>query len=133
MPEASRWWSWLRGRRHEQGEPIAVPEAVPEEDLAPQPPQAMPKPDPWRPVAGEFALRLLTLTWEAVHHIGEAEFREQDAERRKILFRIDHSVTRVRRLAENLRVLTGEPLDDPDQQITSLHDVTHAAGAAVEH
>ncbi|BCJ42151.1 histidine kinase [Actinoplanes ianthinogenes] len=93
----------------------------------------MAKPDPWRPVAGEFALRLLTLTWEAVHHIGEAEFREQDAERRTILFRIDHSVTRVRRLAENLRVLTGEPLDDPDRQITSLHDVAHAAGAAVEH
>ncbi|GAA4591112.1 hypothetical protein GCM10023107_18700 [Actinoplanes octamycinicus] len=89
--------------------------------------------DPWRPVAGEFALRLLTLSWEAVHHIGEAEFREQDPERRKILFRIDHSVTRVRRLAENLRVLTGEPLDDPDPQITSLHDVAHAAGAAVEH
>lgn len=90
-------------------------------------------PDPWRPVAGEFALRLLTLTWEAVHHIGEAEFREQDTERRRILFRIDHSVTRVRRLAENLRVLTGEPLDDPDQQITSLYDIAHAAGAAVEH
>jgi Histidine kinase-, DNA gyrase B-, and HSP90-like ATPase len=129
MPEAGRWWSWLRGRRHEQGEPVAVPETAP----APRQPQAAEKPDPWRPVAGEFALRLLTLTWEAVHHIGEAEFREQDAERRKILFRIDHSVTRVRRLAENLRVLTGEPLDDPDQQVTSLHDVTHAAGAAVEH
>ncbi|WP_436527251.1 sensor histidine kinase [Actinoplanes sp. HUAS TT8] len=125
MPEAGRWMSWLRGRRHEQGESEAVRESEP----AP-PPE---KPDPWRPVAGEFALRLLTLTWEAVHHIGEAEFREQDSERRKILFRIDHSVTRVRRLAENLRVLTGEPLDDPDQQITSLHDVTHAAGAAVEH
>lgn len=132
MPEAGRWLSWLRGRRHEQGGPIAVPE----NDRQPEPdhrPEVAEKPDPWRPVAGEFALRLLTLTWEAVHHIGEAEFREQDAERRKILFRIDHSVTRVRRLAENLRVLTGEPLDDPDQQITSLHDITHAAGGAVEH
>ncbi|WP_083972681.1 sensor histidine kinase [Actinoplanes awajinensis] len=136
MPEASRWMSWLRRRPPQQD----VPEVVPEKDPPPQPrPEPPPvdgpvdKADPWRPVAGEFALRLLTLTWEAVHHIGEAEFREQDAERRKILFRIDHSVTRVRRLAENLRVLTGEPLDDPDQQITSLHDVTHAAGAAVEH
>ncbi len=105
-----------------------IPEPVSE-----TPPAAPDGPDPWRPIAGEFALRLLTLTWEAVHHIGEAEFRERDTERRKFLFRIDHSVTRVRRLAENLRVLTGEPLDDPDQQITSLHDVTHAAGAAVEH
>ncbi|MBB3094067.1 hypothetical protein FHR83_001716 [Actinoplanes campanulatus] len=125
MPAAGRWLSWSRRRR-----PLAVPEAVPE--MAPAPAVA-PPPDPWRPIAGEFALRLLTLTWEAVHHIGEAEFREQDAERRKVLFRIDHSVTRVRRLAENLRVLTGEPLDDPDQQITSLYDITHAAGAAVEH
>ncbi|GIF10160.1 sensor histidine kinase [Actinoplanes teichomyceticus] len=132
MPEASRWMSWWRRRRVEQ----AVPLGEPDQDPAPPPaqPQSAPDPaDPWRPVAGEFALRLLTLTWEAVHHIGEAEFREQDAERRKILFRIDHSVTRVRRLAENLRVLTGEPLDDPDQQITSLQDVAHAAGAAVEH
>jgi hypothetical protein len=122
MPAAGRWTNWWRRRRHEQAEPVEVVKEPP-----PDPP------DPWRPVAGEFALRLLTLTWEAVHHIGEAEFREQDAERRRVLFRIDHSVTRVRRLAENLRVLTGEPLDDPDQQITSLQDITHAAGAAVEN
>jgi hypothetical protein len=122
MPAAGRWTNWWRRRRQEQAEPVEVV-AEPAPDT----------PDPWRPVAGEFALRLLTLTWEAVHHIGEAEFREQDTERRKVLFRIDHSVTRVRRLAENLRVLTGEPLDDPDQQVTSLQDITHAAGAAVEN
>jgi hypothetical protein len=131
MPAAGRWTNWWRRRRHEQAEPVeVVAEPAPATPGAPDTP---PAPDPWRPVAGEFALRLLTLTWEAVHHIGEAEFREQDSERRKVLFRIDHSVTRVRRLAENLRVLTGEPLDDPDQQITSLQDVTHAAGAAVEN
>ncbi|GLW35155.1 sensor histidine kinase [Actinoplanes regularis] len=137
MPGAGRWLSWSRRRRPDQGELPAVPEqalAPPEPQPEPaQLPQPVQKPDPWRPIAGEFALRLLTLTWEAVHHIGEAEFREQDPERRKVLFRIDHSVTRVRRLAENLRVLTGEPFDDPDRQITSLHDVTHAAGSAVEH
>ncbi|GIE82425.1 histidine kinase [Actinoplanes philippinensis] len=127
MPAAGRWTNWWRRREQKQADPVeAVEEPVP----APEPPAA---PDPWRPVAGEFALRLLTLTWEAVHHIGEAEFREQDAERRKVLFRIDHSVTRVRRLAENLRVLTGEPFDDPDQQVTSLQDIAHAAGAAVEN
>ena len=131
MPGAGRWMSWWRRWQPTQAEAADVPAEQPVPVAAP--PSAVDPADPWRPVAGEFALRLLTLTWEAVHHIGEAEFREQDAERRKILFRIDHSVTRVRRLAENLRVLTGEPLDDPDQQITSLHDVTHAAGAAVEH
>ncbi|MEU8664367.1 ATP-binding protein [Actinoplanes philippinensis] len=127
MPAAGRWTNWWRRRERDRADPVeAVEEPVP----APEPPAA---PDPWRPVAGEFALRLLTLTWEAVHHIGEAEFREQDAERRRVLFRIDHSVTRVRRLAENLRVLTGEPFDDPGQQVTSLQDVAHAAGAAVEN
>ncbi|SDT74827.1 sensor histidine kinase [Actinoplanes derwentensis] len=132
MPGAGRWTTWWRRRQPVQDVPVtSAPE--PDEPDEPTPPIEEKAPDPWRPVAGEFALRLLTLTWEAVHHIGEAEFREQDAERRKILFRIDHSVTRVRRLAENLRVLTGEPLDDPDQQITSLHDIAHAAGAAVEH
>ncbi|GIE84398.1 sensor histidine kinase [Actinoplanes regularis] len=137
MPGAGRWLSWSRRRRPDQGDLPAAPEQAPAppepQPEAAQLPQPVEKPDPWRPIAGEFALRLLTLTWEAVHHIGEAEFREQDPERRKILFRIDHSVTRVRRLAENLRVLTGEPFDDPDQQITSLRDVTHAAGSAVEH
>lgn len=127
MPAAGRWTNWWRRRQPELAEPVVVETPPPPPAPAPEPP------DLWRPVAGEFALRLLTLTWEAVHHIGEAEYREEDAERRKVLFRIDHSVTRVRRLAENLRVLTGEPFDDPDQQVTSLQDVMHAAGAAVEN
>jgi Histidine kinase-, DNA gyrase B-, and HSP90-like ATPase len=90
-------------------------------------------PDPWRPLASEFALRLLTLTWEAVHYIGQAEEAEPDPERKHLLFRIDHAVTRTRRLAENLRVLTGETVEDPDQQTTTLQDVVHAAGAPAEH
>jgi hypothetical protein len=97
-----------------------------------QPPPPV-RPDPWRPIASEFALRLLTLTWEAVHYIGQAEEAEPDPERRNLLFRIDHAVTRTRRLAENLRVLTGETVEDPDQQVTTLQDVVHAAGAPAEH
>jgi hypothetical protein len=123
--------NWLRGwlRRPEPSPPRA-------EESEPPPPVVAPPavlPDPWRPLASEFALRLLTLTWEAVHYIGQAEEAEPDPERKNLLFRIDHAVTRTRRLAENLRVLTGEVVEDPDQQITTLQDVVHAAGAPAEH
>lgn len=104
--------------------------------MAQQPPVApppFPPHDPWRPLASEFALRLLTLTWEAIHYVGQAEEAEPDPERKNLLFRIDHAVTRTRRLAENLRVLTGETVEDPDQQTTTLQDVVHAAGAPAEH
>jgi hypothetical protein len=128
--------SWIRGwwRRAEPSPPEAE-ESPPPAPVAP-PPIAAPPPvpaDPWRPIASEFALRLLTLTWEAVHYIGQAEEAEPDPERKNLLFRIDHAVTRTRRLAENLRVLTGEAVEDPDQQLTTLQDVVHAAGAPVEH
>jgi len=127
--------NWIPGwlRRHEPGPP---PQEESEPPVAEQPAIAPPPfalHDPWRPLASEFALRLLTLTWEAVHYIGQAEEAEPDPERRNLLFRIDHAVTRTRRLAENLRVLTGETVEDPDQQTTTLQDVVHAAGAPAEH
>jgi hypothetical protein len=125
--------NWIRGwfRRPEPSPPRERPTASPPALPVAAPPVALA--DPWRPLASEFALRLLTLTWEAVHYIGQAEESEPDPERRHLLFRIDHAVTRTRRLAENLRVLTGEPIEDPDQQITTLQDVTRAAGAPAEH
>jgi hypothetical protein len=127
--------NWIRGwRRRSEPSPPREEESAP--PVAQQPPVAPPPfalPDPWRPIASEFALRLLTLTWEAVHYIGQAEEAEPDPERKNLLFRIDHAVTRTRRLAENLRVLTGETVEDPDQQTTTLQDVVHAAGAPAEH
>jgi hypothetical protein len=133
--------NWIRGwlRRDEPSPPReeqSAPEVTREPPVTQQPPVApppFPLPDPWRPIASEFALRLLTLTWEAVHYVGQAEEAEPDPERRNLLFRIDHAVTRTRRLAENLRVLTGEAVEDPDQQVTTLQDVVHAAGAPAEH
>jgi hypothetical protein len=125
--------NWIRGwlRRHDPSPPRELAPVPPEAEPIAAPPVA--HPDPWRPLASEFALRLLTLTWEAVHYMGQAEEAEPDPERRHLLFRIDHAITRTRRLAENLRVLTGESVEDPDQQITTLQDITRAAGAPAEH
>jgi hypothetical protein len=125
--------NWLRGwRRRPEPEPPREEARAPVEQPVITPPVAV-LPDPWRPLASEFALRLLTLTWEAVHYVGQAEEAEPDPERKNLLFRIDHAVTRTRRLAENLRVLTGEVVEDPDQQNTTLQDIVHAAGAPAEH
>jgi Histidine kinase-, DNA gyrase B-, and HSP90-like ATPase len=125
--------NWIRGwlRRPDPSPPREPSTAPAHAEPIAAPPVA--HPDPWRPLASEFALRLLTLTWEAVHYVGQAEEAEPDPERRHLLFRIDHAVTRTRRLAENLRVLTGESVEDPDQQVTTLQDVTRAAGAPAEH
>jgi histidine kinase/DNA gyrase B/HSP90-like ATPase len=127
--------NWIRGwRRRDEPSPPREPDRPAEaENAPPVAPPPFPPPDPWRPIASEFALRLLTLTWEAVHYIGQAEESEPDPERKNLLFRIDHAVTRTRRLAENLRVLTGEAVEDPDQQTTTLQDVVRAAGAPAEH
>ena len=124
------WWNRWRPRRHEESPAAAG--TVTTAPLVDVGGSAAPT-DPWRPIAGEFALRLLTLTWEAVHHIGQAEEAEQDPQRRTLLFQIDHTITRTRRLAENLRVLTGEAIDDPDRQVITLQDIVRAAGAPAEH
>jgi histidine kinase/DNA gyrase B/HSP90-like ATPase len=123
------WWRWLR-RRREPGPPGADAAA---ESAVIEVGRAIAPVDPWRPLAGEFGLRLLTLTWEAAFHIGEAEESESDPERRAVLYRIDHAITRTRRLAENLRVLAGESVDDPDRRAITLQDIAYAAGASVEH
>ncbi|GAA0585681.1 ATP-binding protein [Paractinoplanes ferrugineus] len=128
------WWSWRRRRAEPIPPTVEEPTAtaVAAAEVAHVGPIV--SPDPWRPLAGEFALRLLTLTWEAVHHVGRAEEAERDPERQALLFRIDHTITRTRRLAENLRVLTGEPVEDPaDRQAISLYDVARAAGSSAEH
>jgi hypothetical protein len=127
--------NWIRGwlRRDEPSPPREPELPIEAESAPPVAPPPFARPDPWRPLASEFALRLLTLTWEAVHYVGQAEESEADPERRTMLFRIDHAVTRTRRLAENLRVLTGEVVEDPDQQTTTLRDIVHAAGAPAEH
>jgi anti-sigma regulatory factor (Ser/Thr protein kinase) len=84
-------------------------------------------------VAGEFAERVLMLTWAAISQLAEVESTEQDPERLRRLYHTDHALTRIRRIAENVQVLTGVQIDDPGRQITTLLDVIRAAASAVEN
>jgi anti-sigma regulatory factor (Ser/Thr protein kinase) len=73
------------------------------------------------------------LVWAAVSQLAEVESSEQDPERLKRLYHTDHALARIRRVAENLQVLAGAPIEDPGCQITTVLDVVRAAASAVEH
>src|SRR5436190_442996 len=125
---------WPR-RRGRQGPGSRRRQASPSAPTVP-PPVALtlePAPQPWEPIARQFALRVLSLAYEAGSHLGEVERAERNPDQLQRLYRTDHAITRIRRWAENLQVLSGLGIDDPGRQVTTILDVIRAAAAAVEH
>lgn len=99
------------------------------------PPETPPAaaPDAWTVLAQQFAWRILTSSYQASTHLGDAEEAEQDEKALDRLYRIDHAITRIRRQAENLQVLSGLAIDDAGRQTTTLLDAIRAAASAIEH
>src|SRR5207302_1233347 len=99
---------WPR-RRRRQGPSSGRHQAPADSPTVPLPeePARDPAPQPWEPIARQFALRVLSLVYEAGSHLGEVERAEQDPDQLQRLYRTDHAITRVRRWAENLQVLAG--------------------------
>ncbi len=125
---------WPR-RRRRQG-PNSGRHQAPSMTPTVPPPVALalqPAPQPWEPIARQFALRVLSLAYEAGSHLGEVERAERNPDQLQRLYHTDHAITRIRRWAENLQVLTGVEIDDPGRQVTTILDVIRAAAAAVEH
>ena len=88
-------------------------------------------PDPdgnplYRVVAG-LALRDLTLVESLLQVVEKLESHEEDAEQLKLLFRIDHLATRMRRNSEKLLVLAGHDGAGGDFEPVPLLDVVRAA------
>lgn len=123
---------WPR-RRKRQEPGSGRHQAPPDPPAAPAEPTPDPAPQPWEPISRQFALRVLSLVYEAGSHLGELERAEQNPDQLQRLYRTDHAITRIRRWAENLQVLTGVRIDDPGRQVTTVLDVIRAAAAAVEH
>lgn len=120
---------WSRWRRRSTHPPVAA-ELPPEPALPASPPPS--EPAPWHPLARQFASRVLMLAWSAGSYLAEVENAEQDPVQLQRLYRTDHALTRIRRAAENLQVLAGMRVEDPDRQVTTLLDVIRAATSAVE-
>ncbi len=83
--------------------------------------------NPLYQVLAGLALRDLTLVDSLLQIVEKLESHEEDAERLKLLFRIDHLATRMRRNSENLLALAGYDDAGRDFEPVPLLDVVRAA------
>ncbi|GAB3575040.1 ATP-binding protein [Amycolatopsis endophytica] len=83
-------------------------------------------------LCANVALRDLNLVDSLLAHLEEMEAKEQDTDRLGELYRLDHLATRLRRNAENLRVLAGRDASDAATDTTSLVDVVRGAMSSID-
>lgn len=84
-------------------------------------------------ICSSIALRDLNLVDSLLAQLEEMEAKEEDQDRLAELYRLDHTATRLRRNAENLRVLAGRDSDDSGADTASLVDVVRAAMSSIDH
>ncbi|GHH07273.1 histidine kinase [Amycolatopsis oliviviridis] len=84
-------------------------------------------------VCSNVALRDLNLLDQLLAQLETMEAGEDNSDRLAELYRLDHLATRLRRNAENLRVLAGRDADDTTAGISSVLDVMRAAMSSIDH
>ncbi|WP_431877867.1 sensor histidine kinase [Amycolatopsis sacchari] len=103
---------------------------------APEPPV---RPDPGASsetlaaICANVALRDLNLVDSLLSQLEEMEAKEEDTDRLAELYSLDHLATRLRRNAENLRVLAGRDASDSTSDTSSLVDVVRAGMSSIDH
>lgn len=90
-------------------------------------------PNTWAELSEQIAWRLLVLTEQARPALDELEDGEDDPDRLARLYQVDHGVTRIRRVARDLRVLADRGSEEVAGHTTSLLDVIRVAASAIEH
>jgi hypothetical protein len=100
---------------------------------APTAQAAAPVPDAWADVCEQTAWRLLVLTEQMRPALDSLETGEEDPDRLARMYRVDHGVTQMRRVARDLRVLAGRGGEEIAGHTTSLLDVIRMAASAIEH
>jgi signal transduction histidine kinase len=130
----------LLGRSREAAAQIlGTPEPPPRRPLVlepppPQPPSASaPAADALAAICADVALRDLNLVDSLLSRLEQMEAREEDTERLAELYHLDHLAARLRRNAENLRVLAGRDASDTASETSSLVDVARAAMSSIDH
>jgi signal transduction histidine kinase len=101
-------------------EPAVVPEAPADDAVLAE-------------ICASVALRDLNLLDQLLARLEELEAGEEDHHRLAELYQLDHLATRLRRNAENLRVLAGQETADDAARATSLLDVMRAAMSSIDH
>ncbi|ASO20224.1 sensor histidine kinase [Actinoalloteichus hoggarensis] len=79
-----------------------------------------------------IAVRDLNLVDSLLAMLEQMEVDEDDPDTLARLYRLDHLATRLRRNAENLRVLAGQEAGSATEETTSLIDVIRAAMSSIE-
>ncbi|HET6710622.1 ATP-binding protein [Amycolatopsis sp.] len=84
-------------------------------------------------ICASVALRDLNLLDQLLARLEELEAGEEDHHRLAELYQLDHLATRLRRNAENLRVLAGQDTADDAARATSVLDLMRAAMSSINH
>ncbi|MFG1647716.1 sensor histidine kinase, partial [Amycolatopsis sp. NPDC049252] len=84
-------------------------------------------------ICASVALRDLNLLDQLLARLEELEAGEEDHHRLAELYQLDHLATRLRRNAENLRVLSGQESADDAARATSLLDLMREAMSSIDH
>ncbi len=90
-------------------------------------------PGAWPAVCHRYALRVLSLTEQLRPELDRLEADEQDEATLQRLYQVDHGITRLRRIAGDLRVLSGISDNELGDYRSSLMDVIREAESAIEH
>jgi hypothetical protein len=86
----------------------------------------------WPDICDQFGLHLLVLAEQLRTSLDELEADEDDPERLRRLYQVDHAVTRMRRASRDLRTLAGRSEEELAGFTTSLLDVIRMALSAIE-
>ena len=109
------------------------PETVPPLEIPPRSAEPDDEPsDALATICAGIALRDLNLVDALLSQLEQMESEEDDQDRLAELYRLDHLATRLRRNAENLRVLTDRESGDTTSATASMVDVIRAAMSAID-
>ncbi len=87
----------------------------------------------WPEICERFALQMIAHAEHLRPAMDRLESDEADDERLQWLYQIDHSVTRMRRAARDMRILAGVDEGEMGGDVSTLVDVVRAAESAIEH
>jgi Histidine kinase-, DNA gyrase B-, and HSP90-like ATPase len=87
---------------------------------------------PWPDICDQFGLHLLVLAEQLRASLDELEADEDDPDRLRRLYQVDHAVTRMRRASRDLRTLAGRSEEELAGFTTSLLDVIRMAASGIE-
>ncbi|EFC80716.1 sensor histidine kinase KdpD [Parafrankia sp. EUN1f] len=116
--------------------PAPEPPRAPEPSTTPQPttpPEPSTTAEVLSAICADIALRDLNLVDLLLSQLEEMESAEEDADRLAELYRLDHLAARLRRNAENLRVLAGHDASEDTADSTAFVDVVRAAMSSIDH